>query len=66
MRSGSAVSATMQWYNYNRRKMGQWCAQLLRRRAIAIWSERPLLVMFNSLLAAIKIVGSERSLRAAM
>ncbi|RRT58461.1 hypothetical protein B296_00046606 [Ensete ventricosum] len=47
----------------NRRKMGQRCARLLRRRTTAIRSERPLLVMFNSLLAVIKTVGSEILLR---
>ncbi|RWW74122.1 hypothetical protein BHE74_00017952 [Ensete ventricosum] len=55
-----------QWCNYNRRKMGQQSAQLLLRRAVAVWSERPLLVMFNSLLAVIKTVGSERLLWATM
>ncbi|RWW69482.1 hypothetical protein BHE74_00022910 [Ensete ventricosum] len=50
----------------NRRKTGQRCARLLRRRAAAVWSERPLLVVFNSLLATIKTVGSERLLRAAI
>ncbi|RWW70266.1 hypothetical protein BHE74_00022062 [Ensete ventricosum] len=43
----------------NRRKTGQRCARLLQRRTAAIRSERPLLVVFNLLLAVIKIVGSE-------
>ncbi|RWW03716.1 hypothetical protein GW17_00033101 [Ensete ventricosum] len=34
----------------------------VQRRTAAVWSERPLLVVFNLLLAAIKEVGSERSL----
>ncbi|RWV78621.1 hypothetical protein GW17_00060379 [Ensete ventricosum] len=38
----------------NRRKTGQWCARLLQRRTAAIRSERPLLVVFNLLLAVIK------------
>ncbi|RWW83939.1 hypothetical protein BHE74_00007505 [Ensete ventricosum] len=53
------VPWSQQWCNYNRRKMGQLCARLLWKRTAAIRSERPLLVMFNSLLATIKIVSSE-------
>ncbi|RWV78937.1 hypothetical protein GW17_00060000 [Ensete ventricosum] len=47
----------------NRRKMGQRCAQLLRRRTAVIRSKRPLLVVFNWLLATIKTVGCEILLR---
>ncbi|RWW71488.1 hypothetical protein BHE74_00020773 [Ensete ventricosum] len=48
---------------YNRRNMGQRCARLFRRRTAAIRSKRPLLVVFNSLLAMIKIVANEILLR---
>ncbi|RZR72666.1 hypothetical protein BHM03_00015602 [Ensete ventricosum] len=47
----------------NRRKTGQRCAQLLQRRTAAIRSDRPLLVVFNSLLVVIKTVGREILLR---
>ncbi|RRT41419.1 hypothetical protein B296_00035843, partial [Ensete ventricosum] len=57
------VTWLQQGCGYNRRKMGQRCARLLRGRTIIIRSERPLLVMFNSLLAAIKTVGSDILLR---
>ncbi|RRT33172.1 hypothetical protein B296_00055349, partial [Ensete ventricosum] len=57
------VAWSQQGCGCNRRKTGQRCAQLLRRRTAAIRSERPLLVMFNSLLVAIKTVGSEILLR---
>ncbi|RWW40203.1 hypothetical protein BHE74_00054399 [Ensete ventricosum] len=44
---------------------GQRRAQLLQRRAAAVWSERALLVVFNLLLVA-KEVGSKRSPLAAI
>ncbi|RRT35910.1 hypothetical protein B296_00058497, partial [Ensete ventricosum] len=50
----------------NRGKKGRWSARLLQRKTTVVWSERLLLVMFSSLLAAIKVDGSERSLRAVM
>ncbi|RWV82373.1 hypothetical protein GW17_00056130 [Ensete ventricosum] len=53
------VAWSQQGYGCNRRKTGQRCARLLRRRTAMIRSERPLLVMFNSLLAMIKTIGSE-------
>ncbi|RWW41902.1 hypothetical protein BHE74_00052580 [Ensete ventricosum] len=46
----------------NRGKMGQRSARLLQRRTAVVWRERPLLVVFTSMLAAIKAVGSERLL----
>ncbi|RWW86937.1 hypothetical protein BHE74_00004272 [Ensete ventricosum] len=57
------VAWSQQGCGCNRRKTGQWRARLLRRRTAAIRSERPLLVVFNSLLATIKTVGSEILLR---
>ncbi|RWV85210.1 hypothetical protein GW17_00053013 [Ensete ventricosum] len=53
------VAWSQQGCGCNRRKTGQRCARLLQRRTAMIRSKRPLLVVFNSLLAAIKIVGSE-------
>ncbi|RWV79077.1 hypothetical protein GW17_00059846, partial [Ensete ventricosum] len=41
------VAWSRQGCNCNKRKMGQRCARLLRRRIVEIRSERPLLVMFN-------------------
>ncbi|RRT57302.1 hypothetical protein B296_00002874 [Ensete ventricosum] len=57
------VAWLQQGCDCNRRKTRQRCARLLRRRIAAIRSERPLLVMFNSLLATIKIVGNKILLR---
>ncbi|RRT31266.1 hypothetical protein B296_00057877, partial [Ensete ventricosum] len=57
------VAWSQQGCGCNRRKTGQRCAWLLRRRTEAIRSERPLLVVFNLLLAAIKTLGSEILLR---
>ncbi|RWW07507.1 hypothetical protein GW17_00029114 [Ensete ventricosum] len=54
------------WCDCNRGKTGQQSAQLLRRRAAMVWSKRPLLVVFNSLLTMVKTVGSERLLWVAM
>ncbi|RWW69761.1 hypothetical protein BHE74_00022600 [Ensete ventricosum] len=47
----------------NRGKTGQRSARLLQRRTAVVWRERLLLVMFTSMLAVIKVVGSERLLR---
>ncbi|RZS28768.1 hypothetical protein BHM03_00062409, partial [Ensete ventricosum] len=57
------VGWLLQGRGCNRRKTGHQCARLLQRRIAAIRSERPLLVMFNSLLAVIKTVDSEILLR---
>ncbi|RRT32203.1 hypothetical protein B296_00052369 [Ensete ventricosum] len=48
------VAWSQQGCGCNRRKTEQRCAQLLRRRTVTIRSKRPLLVVFNSLLAAIR------------
>ncbi|RWV83475.1 hypothetical protein GW17_00054908, partial [Ensete ventricosum] len=48
------VAWSQQGCGCNRRKTEQRCAQLLRRRTATIRSKRPLLVVFNSLLAAIR------------
>ncbi|RZS23817.1 hypothetical protein BHM03_00056799, partial [Ensete ventricosum] len=53
------VAWSQQGCDCNRSKTRQRCARLLRRRTAAIRSERPLVLVFNLLLAAIKTVGSE-------
>ncbi|RRT70052.1 hypothetical protein B296_00032134 [Ensete ventricosum] len=50
-------------YDCNGVKTGQRSAQLLQRRTVVVWSERPLLAVFTLMLAAIKAVGSERLLQ---